>query len=225
MLYICDLVGVFAFAFLGARSALQQKLNIWGVLTCAFLASLGGGTIRSLILNKVPFYFYDHTYALVACLSCGLAVLSHYYFSSRTLDRAFIFLDAMGMITFAYIGARAAGDAHLGLVGILCFAFLTACGGGVLCDVIARQPPHIFHKNLLYAAPPLAVGLGFWVFGSGHYPLSWALFMATAFIFQLSVACLPANKLRHLLGAYVKKARSARVRLGTANVQADRVPD
>lgn len=44
--YFLDLAGTFAFAISGATAAKESKLDLFGVLVIAFLASCGGGIIR-----------------------------------------------------------------------------------------------------------------------------------------------------------------------------------
>ena len=55
-IYILDLIGVFAFAVLGSYKALEKKFNTYGIIACAALTALGGGTIRELILRHLPIY-------------------------------------------------------------------------------------------------------------------------------------------------------------------------
>jgi len=51
-IYILDLIGVFAFAVFGSYKALEKRFNTYGIIACAALTALGGGTIRELILRK-----------------------------------------------------------------------------------------------------------------------------------------------------------------------------
>ena len=159
MIYVLDILGVFAFAFLGACTALQARLNIIGVLTCAFLSSLGGGTIREVMLGHVPFYFHDRRYLLTVLLACVMARI----ICDRLplLMNVMAVLDAIGLVVFAYIGADAAFLAHLGLSGMLLFALLTAIGGGILSDLVAHRTPQVF-QNALYTTPPVLLAVLYW---------------------------------------------------------------
>jgi uncharacterized membrane protein YeiH len=159
VIYVLDILGVFAFAFLGACTALQGRLNIIGVLTCAFLSSLGGGTIREVMLGHVPFYFHDRRYLLTVLLACVMARI----ICDRLplLMNVMAVLDAIGLVVFAYIGADAALLAHLGLSGMLLFALLTAIGGGILSDLVAHRTPQVF-QNALYTTPPVLLAVLYW---------------------------------------------------------------
>jgi uncharacterized membrane protein YeiH len=183
VIYILDILGVFAFSFLGACTAFQGRLNVIGVLTCAFLSALGGGTIREVMLDRIPFYFHDRRYLLAVLLASMMAWIIR--------DRLFLLrhvmsvLDAIGLVVFAYIGARAAAHAHLGLSGMLLFALLTAIGGGILSDLVARRTPQVF-KNALYATPPILLAVLYWHFADlRERPFTVPLLLISAFAVQI----------------------------------------
>lgn len=158
ILHILDLISVFAFAFFGANAGIKQRFTFLGILVCAFLPALGGGTIREVILNHVPIYFNDYAYGVVVIVAAAVAFYAR---RSAKIRQYMYILDALGMAIFADLGAHAAHAAGLGLLGSVTFAMLTACGGGILCDMVTRQMPHAF-KRRFYALPPLLLGILFW---------------------------------------------------------------
>lgn len=190
MIYILDILGVFAFSFLGACTALEGRLNVIGVLTCAFLSALGGGTIREVILNRVPFYFHDRWYLLTVLLASMMAWIVRERLP--LLRNVMPVLDAIGLVVFAYIGAHAAAHAHLGLSGMLLFALLTAIGGGILSDLVAHRTPQVF-QNAIYAAPPILVAVLYWYLADlRDQPFTVPLLLISAFaVRMLSIYGLP----------------------------------
>ncbi len=52
-------------------------------------------------------------------------------------------VDAIGLSTFAFIGAEKADEAGLGVFAIIFLATLTAVGGGLLRDIAIREVPQI----------------------------------------------------------------------------------
>jgi len=146
-----DLVSVFAFAYFGAHAGLERGFTVLGILTCAFLPALGGGTIREMMLGHVPTYFHNYTYGLMVVMAVIFALITQYV---TVVKRYMYILDALGMAVFAYLGTRAALRAGLGVSGSMLFAVLTACGGGILCDIVTGRRPHAF-TNRWYAAPVL----------------------------------------------------------------------
>jgi len=55
MLYfIFDCIGITAFAISGAMVAMDKKLDLFGVFIVAFVAAVGGGTLRDLLIGDIP---------------------------------------------------------------------------------------------------------------------------------------------------------------------------
>jgi len=48
---IIEILGTFAFAVSGAFSAMERKLDLFGVLIISFVTAIGGGTIRDMLLG------------------------------------------------------------------------------------------------------------------------------------------------------------------------------
>jgi uncharacterized membrane protein YeiH len=183
VIYILDIIGVFAFSFLGACAALQGRLNVIGVLTCAFLSALGGGTIREVMLDRIPFYFHDCRYLLTVLLASMMAWIIRERLP--LLGQVMPVLDAIGLVVFAYIGAHAAAHAHLGLSGMLLFALLTAIGGGILSDLVARRIPQVF-QNARYATPPILLAVLYWYLAeSRDQPFAVPLLLISAFAIRM----------------------------------------
>lgn len=49
-----ELLGIIAFGLSGALSAMQKKLDIFGVLVITFVTAIGGGTLRDLLIGSLP---------------------------------------------------------------------------------------------------------------------------------------------------------------------------
>lgn len=161
LLYICDLIGTFAFAVYGAYIGFRKEFDIFGVSVCAFLCALGGGTIREILLNNPPVYFHNYTYLYVVCF--GIAFCTYTYKHFHRINRFMLILDAIGLATFAFIGATRGANAHIGPVGIIMFAPLTAVGGGILKDVVVHEIPSSF-KGEIYATPTILLGIIYLIF-------------------------------------------------------------
>jgi len=184
ILHWLDLVGTFAFAFLGARMGIALGCNVLGVMVYASLMAVGGGTIREVLLGHTPFYLYDRAYVLAILLAVVVAMATYKRFAAvRWLIAV---LDAVGFAAFAFIGAQAAVAAGLGLVEMIFFAVLTACGGGMLCDALAHRPPRAFHDSW-YTAPSALIGYTCWLMGSARSSLISLALVAGGFALQLIV--------------------------------------
>jgi uncharacterized membrane protein YeiH len=68
---LSDSVGLVSFSITGALIALENDLNITGVLALSFVTAVGGGISRDVIINEVPFVFKTGFYGTVALLVGG----------------------------------------------------------------------------------------------------------------------------------------------------------
>lgn len=182
MVEVLDLVGVFAFALFGAHKALRAHFDLFGIVVCGALTALGGGTIRELILNSTPAYLHDANYLFAVMLGVICAIITYSYFSK--IERYALVLDAIGVAVFAYIGAYRADVAQLGLLPMVLFAVLTACGGGIISDLIAGHRPEALYKDFYpLAAIVLAVAYSF--LRPAPHELAALALIALAFVVRL----------------------------------------
>jgi uncharacterized membrane protein YeiH len=65
---ISDAIGLVSFAITGSIVAIQNEFNFLGVLILAFLTAVGGGTIRDILINRVPSILVSEFYATVALI-------------------------------------------------------------------------------------------------------------------------------------------------------------
>jgi uncharacterized membrane protein YeiH len=161
-----DLMGVFFFAVSGSLLAARRQFDIVGSLFLAFLAGLGGGVVRDLIIDQgVPNAFANPLYLLPPVLAAALV-----YFRLITqgrLRRTLLVFDAAGLALFCVIGTRTALAAGVVPIMAILLGVSTAVVGGLLRDVVANEVPEIFNPHGLYAVPAL--------FGAGLSSLLWWL--------------------------------------------------
>ena len=65
---ISDAIGLVSFAITGSLVAIENDFNFLGVLILAFITAVGGGTIRDILINRVPFILVSEFYATVAII-------------------------------------------------------------------------------------------------------------------------------------------------------------
>lgn len=120
-------------------------MNFFGVLTTASCTALGGGTVREMILHGTPSYLLDYRYAVVVLFGSAftIALIRHF----RRVNVAILALDAVGTVTFAFIGADRAHQSGLGTGAMILCAVLTAVGGGILSDVLVGRRPEALHSE------------------------------------------------------------------------------
>jgi uncharacterized membrane protein YeiH len=162
-----DLAGVFVFALSGATVAVQRRLDLFGVLVLAVVASLSGGIARDLLIGAVPpAAVADWRYILAGCLG-GLVTFYRYADIARLQSPVQIF-DAAGLGLFAVAGTEKALLLGLHPVSAVLLGMLTGIGGGIARDVLMAQVPVVLYSEL-YAIAAVAGGI---VVVLGH-ALAW----------------------------------------------------
>src|SRR6187551_3177510 len=127
-LLVADLAGVAIFAASGASAAIAKRLDLFGVAFVGFVAALGGGILRDLVIDAVPpLAFADWRYAVTAILA-SIAVFWLHPQLSR-LRRTVLLLDAAGLGLFTVTGTLKALHDGVPPVDACLVGMLTAIGG------------------------------------------------------------------------------------------------
>jgi uncharacterized membrane protein YeiH len=192
ILQLLDYAGVAVFAVSGALAAGRKHFDLLGVVVIALVTSIGGGTVRDLLLNRQPvFWIGNPTYLL---LIVGTALLTVPYtrrFKApwQTLQVA----DALGLALFGISGAQVAENAHLPGVILVVMGTITSVVGGVLRDVLCNEIPMILRRGNIYATAVIA-GVSLYVvarsLGLNH---EWATLLGMMVIAGLRFAAIAWN--------------------------------
>ncbi len=163
LLMLIDHIGVFVFAISGFIIAAEKRMDLFGCAVIAFITSLGGGTLRDLLLNQDVAWMKSETLILTVVIAIPTAFFLRNQLSnwSKTL----LIFDAIGIGVCTILGMQKALDLHhLYLVAIF-LGVISATFGGVIRDVLCNEIPLIFRKEI-YAT---ACFCGACVFGLGVY--------------------------------------------------------
>ena len=92
ILIVSDSLGLAAFSITGALMAIESNLNLFGVMTIAFISSVGGGIIRDILINQEPLLLKSGCLGVITFLSGGtLFALDHFHID-HNLDLNIIFV-------------------------------------------------------------------------------------------------------------------------------------
>lgn len=156
-------VGLVAFAAVGALKGREAELDLFGVVVLGFLTALGGGTVRDLLVGRVPASLQSNTEVLWAALGIALAVaVSVRYGDDPRESPALVVSDAVGLAAFAATGAAVGLEAGLSPFGVVVVATLTGVGGGSLSDLLLVRVPAVLREDF-YATPTVAGGAVAWL--------------------------------------------------------------
>jgi uncharacterized membrane protein YeiH len=180
-LLVADLIGVAVFAASGASAAVVKRLDLFGVGFVGFVAALGGGILRDLVIDAVPpLAFADWRYAVTAVLA-SLAMFWLHPQLSR-LRRTVLVLDAAGLGLFTVTGTLKALEAGVPPVGACLIGMLTGIGGGVARDLLTGEVPVVLRRDI-YAVVSLGGAIAVTVLerlgAAGPLPLAAAAVVMT----------------------------------------------
>jgi uncharacterized membrane protein YeiH len=155
-----DVLGTFSFAVSGAFAAKEKRLDLFGVFILAFVTSIGGGTIRDMLLGDLPVDWMQHpaTGWVIVVGAVGSLFFGRHLQQMQKLLNIF---DSLGLGLFTIIGIQK-GLAH-GLSPAVCIALgtITGCFGGVIRDVFLNKVPMIFQKEIYASAAITGGGIYF----------------------------------------------------------------
>jgi len=124
-------------------------MDLFGVVTLAFLPAVGGGTLRDLLLDQ-PVFWLEDVWVLAFAAIGGIVA----FFAASAVDnfKPLRWADAAGLALFAVTGAAKAADLGFGLPIILLMGTMTATFGGLLRDVVANRDPLVLKEDIYATA-------------------------------------------------------------------------
>lgn len=157
LINVLNYVGIIAFASSGAFKAYEKGLDILGGIVLGSSVALAGGIIRDVLLGIFPPTNIVYLPYAVTAITASIVAYAFYPLVSRFRE-AFLYADAVGLGTFAAVGAEIAYQHSLNILGIILMAAITATGGGVVRDVLAGEVPVIFRRDI-YATIAMLGGI------------------------------------------------------------------
>lgn len=160
-----------AFVASGTLAGIRKRLDIFGVMVIGFVTSIGGGTIRDLLLGISPVKWLTDSKIILLILIVSLCTV---FFRKRIerLDKTLLFFDTLGLGFFTIKGLEEGISAGLSVPSCLIIGTITACFGGVLRDILLNEIPTLFHKEI-YATACLIGGFLFFLLKYLNVPLAF----------------------------------------------------
>ena len=158
---IVEILGTFAFAISGVLVALEKRMDVFGVLIVAFVTSVGGGTLRDVLIGFTPVTWMVNMIYVYAIL--GATIFAIIFRKRLDFLRTSLFLfDTIGIGLYTVVGIEK--GLAIGLHPIICISLgtITACFGGVIRDILCNEIPVIFRKEV-YATACILGGLTYFL--------------------------------------------------------------
>lgn len=191
IIYLLDLIGTFVFAISGIRIAARADMDVFGASVVGFATAIGGGTVRDLLLANHPItWMADMTYPLVI-----LAAVPFTFLMGKRLDnfsKTIFTFDTIGIALFTIIGMEKALSFGLNpfMAGIM--GMISAVFGGITRDVLCRDVPLIFQKEI-YATACIAGAIIFYLGLELNFPDNLNYLITTAVIITIRTVAIKWN--------------------------------
>jgi len=156
--YLLEMLGTAAFAVSGALAASRKRMDIFGFCVLALMPAVGGGTIRDIIIDRVPvFWVSDNRYVAVAIIA-ALVVFFAPHPKPGGRRQLLIWADALGLSLFAALGTQICLQYETGPMVAVMLGVTTAVTGGMIRDIICNEIPLILEREI-YATAAFAASL------------------------------------------------------------------
>jgi uncharacterized membrane protein YeiH len=150
-IYLLDLCAVAVCAITATLEARRRELDWFGVVVIAVIAGIGGGTLRDILLGRLPVYWiHDPIYVVVGATAATLT-----FFFSRRLRlplNFFLIPDAVGLALFTVIGTSVALGLNTPWLIAALMGVITGVFGGVIRDILCNEIPLIFRTDIYATA-------------------------------------------------------------------------
>lgn len=163
---IFEILGTVAFAFSGAILGISRRMDIFGITVLAVMTGVGGGMVRDVLCGLTPPTALVHPASLMVSIVTavliavfypilriperGKVIASVFYHLSDTIGLAAFTVTGVLMAFYMYPSRQYVLPVMLGLI--------TAVGGGIIRDMMARRMPVVLYMDV-YAIASVAGGL------------------------------------------------------------------
>lgn len=158
--FIIELLGTFAFAISGIRSASSKNFDWFGGYVVGLATAIGGGTIRDVMLGQAPFWMTNSVYMVCTAFALLTFVMLKRQFTR--LSKTWFLFDTLGLALFTIAGLQKTLIAGYPFWVAIIMGCITGAAGGVIRDVLLNEEPVIFRKEI-YAMACVAGGLAYWL--------------------------------------------------------------
>lgn len=140
-------IGTIAFATSGVLAAAEAGLDWLGATVLAVVVSIGGGTIRDVLIGNLPVTWVRDEWPVIVALitvAVGLLVLRLPFHIDPRNHAWYLASDAVGLGAFVVLGTSIALESGTSSFVAIFMGVITGVGGGVIRDIFTDQTPMVF---------------------------------------------------------------------------------
>ena len=150
--YISEVLGTGFFAISGALAANDKAKPDWfGASFIGFITSIGGGSLRDILLGSYPLVWI-HDVNFVYAVIVGVILASVFFKTLIKLRKTFFLFDTVGIAMFTIVGTEKALSLGVNPMIAAIMGMFSAVMGGVIRDVLTNEIPIIFKKEIYATA-------------------------------------------------------------------------
>lgn len=152
---VVEYAGTVAFAVSAALLAGRRKMNVVGVMVFGVIVAIGGGTIRDVLLGRLPVYWVDDPTPLVVAAAAAVLTIPLFKIGTISVMARYDIMraaDSAGLALFAVAGTNLALDSGAGAISAVVIGVLSGIGGGIIRDNLADRIPLVLSSGRLYAS-------------------------------------------------------------------------
>ncbi len=191
LIFYFDIFGTISFAVAASLMAHKKNLDPFGILVISVITSVGGGTLRDILLRNYPIFWIDNIIYLIVIIISSVLTQIFIKYISRISNILLIF-DAIGIGVFTVIGIKISLNFYLHPLISITMGTITAVFGGLIRDVLYNEIPVILHKEV-YATLCILGGAVFFILKYLHVPVEINYAVSMLFIITTRIVAIKYN--------------------------------
>lgn len=188
MIEFLDYLGTVVFAITGALAAGRRQMDVFGVVVVATVTSVGGGTLRDMLLGLQPVFWVKEPLYIVTTTVTALITfaLMRFLHSPR---RMLLVLDALGLAVFTILGCQRALGVTDSLVIVVMMGIMSGTAGGMVRDLLCDKVPVVLRREI-YATASLVGGVLFVMLSKYGYSFNQAALASISSVLAIRLFAL-----------------------------------
>jgi uncharacterized membrane protein YeiH len=157
---LLEIIGILAFAISGMMAGFKRQMDIVGIAMVSGLTAFGGGTLRDILLDRRPLFWFEHSYWLLVIIA--MVIVAVWFVRNKHVDYTLRMIevpDAVGLALFTILGIQIAAQQNLPWLVSILMGVISATFGGVLRDIVCGEKPQLFFDHKPYAVIAFLGGL------------------------------------------------------------------
>lgn len=157
MLLLFEHLAVAFAAVTGALAARGKRVDLFGVIVLALVTAVGGGTLRDMVLGRLPVFWVSDPNFIVTAVFSALAAFA-WLRSGHLPQGALLVADAFGLALVTITGVSRSLDFGAPPVAAATLGVVTGVAGGIMRDVLTGEIPLVFRPEIYLYATAAACG-------------------------------------------------------------------